>query len=55
MSAIELILKKMEQKKTEPTTTWKTEQTCVWCGCDDNAVMDGLCWYHYQEEHYLGR
>lgn len=55
MNAAELITRKMEQRATEGKKMRDPRKTCQWCGCNDCAVMDGLCWYHYQEEHYLGR
>ncbi len=55
MKAMELITKKLEQQATTGKQARIPRQTCQWCGCDDCAVMDGLCWYHYQEEHYQSK
>lgn len=53
MTATELFKMKWEQKKTEINQETMDKDYCDWCGCE--AFRDGLCWYHYQQEHYLSK
>ena len=55
MSAVELVIKKGAEVKKQRKQTKASAKVCGCWGCKDEAVMNGMCWYHYQEEHYLSK
>ena len=50
-----IILKASKSSASNNHAQKKKPNTCTCWGCKDPVAIDGMCWYHYKEEHYASK